>query len=84
MQVSNAESFPSCALWQWLKVVIASVWQCVLSIDETSLEVVGNEKGGGLGGWLLFVDAFGPWRSMSVYCLMLPSSFHQNISVSCL
>jgi hypothetical protein len=49
-----------------------------------SLKVVGNEKGGGPGGWLLFEDAFGPWRSMSVYILMLPSSFPQRISVSCL
>jgi hypothetical protein len=39
---------------------------------------VGNEKGGGSGGWLLFEDAFGPWRSMSVYFLMLPSSFLQT------
>ncbi len=31
------------------------------------LTVVGNEKGGGSGGWLLFEDVFGPWRSMSVY-----------------
>jgi hypothetical protein len=38
------------------------------------LKVVGNEKGAGSGGWLLFEDAFGPWRSMSVYFLMLPSS----------
>ncbi len=39
------------------------------------LKVVGNEKGGESGGWLLFEDAFGQWRSMSVYFLMLPSSF---------
>jgi hypothetical protein len=31
-----------------------------------SLKVVGNEKSGGSGGWLLFEDGFGPWRSMSV------------------
>ncbi len=48
------------------------------------LKVVGNEKGGGSGGWLLLEDAFGPWRSMSVYFLMLPLSFPQRISVSCL
>jgi hypothetical protein len=40
-----------------------------------SLKVVGNEKGEGSGEWLLFEDGFRPWRSMSVYCLMLPSSF---------
>jgi hypothetical protein len=51
---------------------------------ELALKVVGNEKGGGSGGWLLFEDAFGPRRSMSVYLLMLPSSFPQHISVSCL
>jgi hypothetical protein len=39
------------------------------------LKVVGNEKGGGSGGWLLFEDGFRPWRSMSVYFLMLPSYF---------
>jgi hypothetical protein len=38
-------------------------------------KVVGNEKGGGSGGWLIFEDAFGPWRSMSVYFLMLPGVF---------
>ncbi len=47
-----------------------------------SLKVVGIEKGGGSGEWLLFEDGFRPWRSMSVYCLMLPSSFLQRISVS--
>jgi hypothetical protein len=36
------------------------------------LKAVGNEKGGGSGGWLLFEDGFGPWRSMSVYCLKVP------------
>ncbi len=39
---------------------------------------MGNEKGGGLGGWLLFEDVFRPWPSMSVYCLTLPSSFLQR------
>ncbi len=48
------------------------------------LKVVGNEKGGRSGGWLQFEDAFGPWRSMSAYFLMLPSSFPQGISLSCL
>jgi hypothetical protein len=48
------------------------------------LKVVGNEKGGGTGGWLLFKDGSGPWRSMSVCFLMLPSSFLQSISISCL
>ncbi len=46
------------------------------------LKVVGIEKRGGLGGWLLFEDAFGPGRSMSVYFLMLSSSFPQLIFVS--
>jgi hypothetical protein len=46
------------------------------------LKVVGNEKGGGSGGWLLFEDGFKPWQLMSVYCLMLPPSFLQHISVS--
>ena len=31
-----------------------------------TLKVVVIEKGRGLGGWLLFEDGFGPWRSMSV------------------
>jgi hypothetical protein len=48
------------------------------------LKVVGNEKGGGLGGWLLFEDSFGPWRSMSVCFLTLLSSFLQRISIICL
>jgi hypothetical protein len=51
---------------------------------DNNLKVVGNEKGGGSGGWLLFEDAFRPWRSMSVYFLILPSSSPQRISVSCL
>jgi hypothetical protein len=33
---------------------------------EENLKVVGNEKGGGTGGWLLFKDGSRPWRSMSV------------------
>ncbi len=49
-----------------------------------TLKVVGNAKGGGSGGWLLFEDAFGPWRSITVYFLILPSSSPQRISVSCL
>jgi hypothetical protein len=51
---------------------------------KKTLKVVGNEKGGRSGGWLQLEDAFGPWRSMPVYFLMLPSSFPQRISVSCL
>ncbi len=43
----------------------------VLYNDTFHLKVVGNEKGGGLGGWLLFEDGFGPWRSMSVCFLTL-------------
>jgi hypothetical protein len=46
------------------------------------LKVVTNEKRGGSGSWLVFGDGFGPWRSMSVYFLMLPSSFLGSISVS--
>jgi hypothetical protein len=38
--------------------------------------------GGGLGGWQIFEDSFGPWRSFSVCFLMLSSSFLQEISVS--
>ncbi len=49
-----------------------------------ALKVVGSDKGGGSGGWLLFEDGFRPWRSMSVYFLMMPSSFCRSISVSCL
>jgi hypothetical protein len=56
----------------------------LLRSSQLVLTVVGNEKGGGSGGWLLFKDAFGPWRSMSVYFLMLPPSFIQSISISCL
>jgi hypothetical protein len=52
------------------------------AIISTSLKVVCNETGGGSGGWLLFEDGFGPWRSMSVYFLKLPSSFLRSISVS--
>jgi hypothetical protein len=48
------------------------------------LKVVDNEKGGGLGGWLLFEDGLGPWRLMSVCFLILLSSFLQRISVSAL
>ena len=51
---------------------------------QALLKVVGNEKGGGLGGWLLFEDGFGPWRLMSVCFLTLLSSFLQQISISCL
>jgi hypothetical protein len=32
---------------------------------------VDNEKGGGLGGWLLFEDGLGPWRWMSVCFLVV-------------
>ncbi len=49
-----------------------------------ALKVVTNEKWGGLGSWQVFEDGFGPWRSMFVYFLMLPSSFLRSISVSCL
>ncbi len=53
-------------------------------LAEKNLKVVGNENGGGLGGWLLFEDSFGPCRSMSVYFLILLSSFLQRISFSVL
>jgi hypothetical protein len=56
----------------------------LIRLKFASLKVVGNEKGGGSGSWLLFEDAFGPWRSMSVYYLILLSSSPQRISVSCL
>ncbi len=46
------------------------------------LKVVTNEKWKGSGSWLVFEDGFGLWRSMSVYFLMLPSSFLGSISVS--
>ncbi len=49
-----------------------------------SLKVVTNEKLRGSGSWLVLEDGFGLWRSMSVYFLMLPSSFLRSISVSCL
>jgi hypothetical protein len=52
--------------------------------ENQYLKVVGNEKGGGLGGWLLFEEGFGPWRSMSVCLLTLLSSFLQQISIICL
>ena len=41
-------------------------------LKSINLKVVGNEKWGRSGGWLQFEDAFRPWRSMSVYFLMLP------------
>jgi hypothetical protein len=49
-----------------------------------ALQVEGNEKLGGSGGWLLFKDSTGLWQSMSVCFLMLPLFFLQSISVSCL
>ncbi len=58
--------------------------KCSSDLNSLLLKVVGNEKGGGSGGWLLFEDAFGPWQLMSVYFLILPSSSPQRISVSCL
>ncbi len=45
--------------------------------DLGILKVVGNENGGGLGGWLLFEDGFGPWRSVSVCFSILLSSFNE-------
>jgi hypothetical protein len=48
------------------------------------LKVVTNEKRGESRSWQVFKDGTGPWRSMSVYFLMLPSSFLRSISVSCL
>ncbi len=53
-----------------------------LNISFLSFNVVGNEKGGGSGGWLLFAEGFRPWQSMSVNCLRLLPSFLQCISVS--
>ncbi len=37
------------------------------------LKVVGSEKWGGSGVWLLLEYGTGPWRSMSVYIFMKPS-----------
>jgi hypothetical protein len=42
---------------------------------------VTNEKLGWSGSWQVFEDCFGPWRSLSVYFLMLPSSFLRSVSV---
>ncbi len=38
--------------------------------------------GAGLRGWQMFIDGFGPWRSISVCFLMLSTSFFQRVSVS--
>jgi len=58
------------------------------NVDENlqilALKVVTNEKRGESRSWQVFEDGTGPWRSMSVYFLMLPSSFLRSISVSCL
>jgi hypothetical protein len=51
-------------------------------LRKDTLKVVTNEKRGGSGSWLVYGDGFGPWRSISVYFLMLPSSFLGSISVS--
>jgi hypothetical protein len=67
-----------------LPLLVALQQEFGRQVSRFILKVVGNEKGGGLVGWLLFEDASGPWRSMSVYFLLLPSSFPQRISVSCL
>ncbi len=52
--------------------------------QNVALKVVDNENGGGSRSRLLSEYGFGPWRSMSIYFLMLLSSFLQRISVSCL
>jgi hypothetical protein len=51
-------------------------------LENSHLKVVTNEKGGGSGSCLVFEDGSGPWQSMSVYFLMLPSSFLRSISIS--
>jgi hypothetical protein len=68
---------------RWIRLKLGS-FERSFTHWTVPLKVVGNEKGGGSKAWLQFEDAFGPWRSMSVYFLMLPSSFPQRISVSCL
>jgi hypothetical protein len=40
------------------------------------------KKKGGQEDGLILDNGLGPWRSMSVYFLILPSSFIQCISVS--
>ncbi len=45
------------------------------SYATVPLKVVGNEKREGSVSKQLLEYGFGPWRSMSVYFLMLPSSF---------
>jgi hypothetical protein len=45
-----------------------------LVVYKAVLKVMGNEKSGGSGGWLLFEDGFGLWRSMSV-CFLISLSF---------
>ena len=72
----------SIATVQYLFRTLASFSTPLVFHWSLPLKVVGNEKGEGSGEWLLFEDGFRPWRSMSVYCLMLPSSFLQCISVS--
>ncbi len=70
-----------------LKVHLVLFFPFVLIYEHSKLfflKVVGNEKWGGSGVWLLLEYGTGPWWSMSVNFFMGPSSFLQRISVSCL
>jgi hypothetical protein len=51
------------------------VHSLVANMVSSAFKGSDNEKCGGSGSWQVFEDGFGPWRSMSVYFLMVPSSF---------
>jgi hypothetical protein len=64
--------------------ILKAELKCDLIGGTVSLKVETNEKRGESRSWQVFEDGTGPWRSMSVYFLMLSSSFLRSISVSCL
>jgi hypothetical protein len=49
-----------------------------------NLKIVTNEKREGSRNWQVFEGCTGPWRSMSVYFFIKPTSSLPRISVSCL
>jgi len=52
---------------KWLKKLLSRKKKIM---SRSFLKVVGNEKQGGSGVWLLLEYGAGPWRSMSVYFFM--------------
>jgi hypothetical protein len=88
MQKCKYGSCPMCGirncLYFYCLSLTAKYLNLLLPFGTGLLKVVGNEKIGGSGVWLLLEYGTGPWRSMSVYIFMKLSSFLQSISVSCL